>query len=47
MSLKVRVSIALAAIAVICLSFHIVPRWWHSHPRFYPESYAAALGVLA
>lgn len=45
-SLKVKILLALGAITITHLLFYAVPRWWHSHPRFYPDAYAEAVGVL-
>ena len=43
MSLRKRVLIAVAAIAVIHAAFYAVPRWWATRPRFYPEAYEEAV----
>jgi hypothetical protein len=45
-SLTKRIALALALVAAIHLAFYVAPRIRYSRARFYPESYAAALGVL-
>ncbi len=46
LTLKVRIIIAVVAIAAIHAAFTFIPPWWDARPRFYPDAWAEADSIL-
>jgi hypothetical protein len=45
-NLKVRVLVAVVAIAIVHVAFYATPRWWYSRARVYDGAYRRAVAVL-